>query len=65
MAEDKVEAIAREGSVFAGGLAGGYAGGAAGLACGPGAIVCVPLGVFLGGVLGSWGGEVAFSYFWH
>jgi hypothetical protein len=64
MAEDKSEAVAREGVVIGGGVIGGAAGGAvAGLACGPGAPVCVTVGVFLGGVLGAMGTDVSFGWF--
>lgn len=62
-AKDKPRAIAREGVVFGGGFAGGAAGGAlAGLACGPGAPVCVTIGVFIGGALGAMGADVAFGW---
>lgn len=62
-AKDKPKAIAREGVVFGGGFAGGAAGGAlAGLACGPGAPICVTIGVFVGGALGAMGADVAFGW---
>ncbi|AVS61429.1 hypothetical protein C8241_06575 [Paracidovorax avenae] len=63
MADDKARAVAREGVVIGGGFAGGAAGGAlAGLACGPGAPVCVTLGVFVGGALGALGADVSFDW---
>jgi len=64
VAEDKVKATAREGVIIAGGFAGGAAGGAvAGLACGPGAPVCVTIGVFVGGALGALGADFTFGWF--
>ena len=55
-AEDPLRQAGREVAVTGGGLAGGAAGGAlAGLACGPGAPVCVTIGVFIGGALGALG----------
>lgn len=63
VAEDKGKAVAHEGVVLGGGFAGGAAGGAlAGLACGPGAPVCVTLGVFVGGALGAMGADVSFGW---
>lgn len=63
-AEDKVKATTREGVVLGGGFAGGAAGGAlSGLACGPGAPVCVTVGVFIGGALGALGADVSFGWF--
>lgn len=63
-AEDKAKATAREGVVLGGGFAGGAAGGAAaGLVCGPGAPVCVTIGVFIGGALGALGADFAFGRF--
>ncbi|GAA0371032.1 hypothetical protein GCM10009092_39200 [Bowmanella denitrificans] len=42
----------------------GVAGGAlAGLACGPGAPVCVTIGVFVGGALGALGADFTFGWF--
>ena len=62
-AEDKAKATKREGMVLGGGFAGGAAGGAiAGLACGPGAPVCVAIGVFIGGALGAYGADVSFGW---
>jgi hypothetical protein len=55
-ADDKVEAIVRNGVEIGGGVLGGAGGGAvAGLACGPGAPICVTIGVFVGGALGALG----------
>ncbi len=62
VAEDKLKASAREGFILGSGFAGGAAGGAlAGVACGPGAPVCVTIGVFIGGALGALGADVSFS----
>ncbi|GKS97201.1 hypothetical protein [Acidovorax sp. SUPP2825] len=62
-AEDKGKAVAREGVVIGGGFAAGAAGGAlAGLACGPGAPVCVTVGVFVGGALGALGADLSFGW---
>jgi hypothetical protein len=63
VAEDKSKASAREGVIIGGGFAGGAAGGAlAGLACGPGAPVCVTVGVFVGGALGALGADFTFGW---
>lgn len=65
-AEDKIVASAKEGAVLGGGLLGSVAGGAAaGLACGPGAPVCVTVGVFVGGVMFAVGAEITFDSFWN
>lgn len=64
IAEDKVRATANEGVAIGGGLAGAAAIGAAGLACGPAAIACVPIGVFVGGVLGAITADWAFDKIW-
>lgn len=62
-ADNKVKAAAKEGVVLGSGFAGGAAGGAvAGLACGPGAPVCVTIGVFLGGALGALGADFTFGW---
>ncbi|MCE5225937.1 MAG: hypothetical protein LLG05_08755 [Porphyromonadaceae bacterium] len=62
-ADDKTTAAAREGTALSGGFLGGAAGGAlAGLACGPGAPVCVTIGVFVGGALGAFGAESFFDF---
>ena len=64
VSENKVEATAREGVVIGGGFAGGATGGAlAGFACGPGAPVCVTVGVFVGGALGALGADISFGWF--
>ncbi|MEM7571270.1 MAG: hypothetical protein AAF433_00165 [Bacteroidota bacterium] len=60
-AENKLKAVGKEATIFAGGAAGATAGGAAGAFCGPGAIVCVPIGIFLGGMLGANGAEKLFD----
>lgn len=61
-ADDKAKAAGKEGVLIGGGVLGGMGGGAlAGLACGPGAPVCVTLGVFVGGVAGALGAEFAFD----
>lgn len=63
VADDKAQATAREGVILTGGFAGGAAGGAAaGLVCGPGAPVCVTIGVFLGGALGALGADLTFGW---
>lgn len=62
-AEEKGKAVVREGAVIGGGFAGGAAGGVlAGLACGPGAPICVTLGVFVGGALGSYSANLSFGW---
>lgn len=64
-ADDKLQATAKESAVIGGGLLGSVTGGAlAGLACGPGAPVCVGIGVFVGGVMFAIGAEIAFESFW-
>lgn len=64
VAEDRVKATAREGVIIGGGFAGGAAGGAvAGLACGPGAPICVTIGVFVGGALVALGADFTFGWF--
>lgn len=60
VAENKVTATAREGVIIGGGFAGGAV---AGLACGPGAPVCVTIGVFVGGALGALGADFTFGWF--
>jgi hypothetical protein len=60
-ADDKMVAVKKEGAIVGGGIGGGIlGGGVAGLACGPGAVVCVSVGAFVGGVLGA----VGVSFFW-
>lgn len=61
-AENKVAAAKRETAVLGGGMIGAYIGGAVGSLCGPGAVVCVPLGIFVGGVIGAWVAESAYDY---
>jgi hypothetical protein len=64
-ADDKLIASAKEGAIIGGGLLGSVGGGAvAGLACGPGAPVCVTIGVFIGGVMFAVGTEITFDSFW-
>lgn len=63
-AEDKVRATFNEGIAIGGGVAGATALGSAGLACGPAAIACVPIGIFVGGILGSIGADWAFDKIW-
>lgn len=63
VAEDKVDATKREGVSVLGGMAGGaLVGAGAGLLCGPGAPVCVTVGVFVGGVLGAIGAEYLYEW---
>jgi hypothetical protein len=56
-AENKVDATLKEGSSIGGAFAGAAIGGWAGAACGPGAVICVPLGIFVGGIIGAYAGE--------
>ena len=64
-AEDKVAASVREGATLGGGvLAGAGGGAAAGWICGPGAPVCVGIGVFVGGALGALGVDLALDVAW-
>lgn len=64
-ADDKLKAAGHESAGLGGGLLGGAAGGAAaGLICGPGAPVCVTIGVFVGGALGALGSDYAFEWAW-
>ena len=64
IADDHWAAAGREGAVSGAGIAGGMAGGAlAGLACGPGAPVCVTIGVFVGGAAVAFG--IDFAFFRH
>jgi len=65
-ADDKLLASAKESGVISSGLLGSVTGGAlAGLACGPGAPVCVSIGVFVGGVMFAIGAEVTFNSLWN
>lgn len=62
-AEDKLDAAGREGAGIGGGILGGALGGAAaGAMFGPGAVVAVPVGVFIGGIAGALGAD--FLYDW-
>jgi hypothetical protein len=61
--EDKLRTTAKEGAILGDGILGGAAGGAtAGLVCGPGAPVCVTIGVFVGGALGAFGADLTFDW---
>lgn len=61
--EDMSKAATREGVAIGGGFIGGAVGGAvAGMACGPGAPICVTLGVFVGGALGALGADLSFDW---
>lgn len=63
-AEDKARATAKEASVIGGSMMGSSALGVAGLLCGPASIVCVPLGIFIGGITGGMGAERLFNELW-
>lgn len=57
------EQAVEEGVSFGGGILGGAAGGAAaGLLFGPGAVIAVPVGAFLGGIAGALGADMAFHW---
>ena len=61
LAEDKVDAGAKEVAMLGGGFLASVGGGAAaGLVCGPGAPVCVTVGAFVGGVIAVF----SIDYFW-
>lgn len=62
--ENKVRATANECAAVGGGAGGAYVGGAAGFLCGPAAIACVPLGVFIGGIGGAAGADWIFDQLW-
>jgi hypothetical protein len=63
--DDTLRETAKEGTTLGIGILGGSAGGAiAGLACGPGAPICITLGVFIGGALGAMGAGYAFGWFY-
>lgn len=65
-AENRGRQAVKEGTTAGAGILGGMAGGAvAGLVCGPGAPVCVVVGVFVGGGLAAFGADVAFDGVWH
>ena len=64
-AENKGRQVIKEGTTTGVGILGGMAGGAiAGLACGPGAPVCVAVGVFVGGAIAAVGSDFAFDWAW-
>ena len=64
-AEDPGRQVVKEGATAGAGILGGIGGGAlAGLACGPGAPVCVAVGVFVGGALAALGTDFAFDWAW-
>ena len=64
-AEDPNRQVLKEGATAGAGILGGMGGGAlAGLACGPGAPVCVAIGVFVGGALAALGADFAFDLAW-
>lgn len=64
-AEDKGRQVVKEGATAGAGVLGGMAGGAvAGLACGPGAPVCVGVGIFVGGAIAALGADVTFDWLW-
>jgi hypothetical protein len=64
-AEEPGRQAAKEGVTAGAGILGGIGGGVlAGLACGPGAPVCVAVGVFVGGALAAIGADVAFDWSW-
>lgn len=62
--EDKLKTAAREAVAVGGGIAGSAALGATGLACGPAAIACVPIGIFVGGLVGANSADWAFARIW-
>lgn len=63
-ADDKLDAFGHEGAGLAGGWLGGAAGGAAaGLICGPGAPICSGIGIFVGGIIGAYGGSSLWDWF--
>jgi hypothetical protein len=63
-ADEPAAAAAHEGaSLMAGALGGAAGGAAAGMVCGPGAPVCVTVGIFVGGALGALGVELGFHMF--
>jgi hypothetical protein len=59
---DKFRTASQEGTAWTLGAMLAMAGGSAGTFCGPGAVVCVPLGVFIGGILGSLGADYLFHW---
>jgi hypothetical protein len=64
-AENKERQVVKEGVTAGAGFLGAMGGGAlAGLVCGPGAPVCVGLGVFIAGALAALGADFAFDSLW-
>lgn len=64
-AENMGRQAVKEGTTTGAGLLGGMTGGAvAGLACGPGAPMCVAVGIFVGGAAAALGAEFAFDRLW-
>jgi hypothetical protein len=64
-AEEKGRQASKEVTTAGAGVLGGVAGGAlAGLACGPGAPVCVAIGIFAGGALAALGADSLFDWIW-
>lgn len=59
--ENKVDATLKEGASVGGAFLGAAIGGWAGAVCGPGAVICVPLGIFVGGIVGGYLGEVIYE----
>lgn len=61
VADDPGAQAVEEGAILGGGIGGGMLGGAAaGLVCGPGAPICVGIGMFVGGALGAFGVSLFF-----
>jgi hypothetical protein len=64
-ADDMGRQVVKEGATAGAGILGGMAGGAAaGLVCGPGAPVCVAVGIFAGGALAAFGADRLFEWAW-
>jgi hypothetical protein len=64
-ADDKGLQVVKEGATAGVGVLGAMGGGAlAGLACGPGAPVCVAVGIFAGGALAALGADSLFDWLW-
>lgn len=60
--DNPMEESAHQGLMLGGGFLGSVAGGAAaGLICGPGSVVCAPIGAIIGGVAFAFGADYAFS----
>jgi len=62
--EDKVRTTANEITALGGGLVGSSVLGTMGLACGPDTLICVPLGIFIGGIAGASGADGFFDKMW-